>query len=75
MRKFIGENEMNLTDERVAELVAKKMVGSNTSEEDLAVQIFLEAILLPETEEAYGMEQMRDYIKRFMQQHPTNQTL
>lgn len=65
-RRFIGKNERKLNDSQVAKLIASKVYNATITDEDFAVQVFVEALVLPKDVEAYGEESMCEYIKVFM---------
>lgn len=63
---MIPENEMNLIDGDVAKLIAKKVCSPCTNKDDLAVQLFLEALVLPKDCNSYTDAEFERYILDFM---------
>lgn len=57
---------MNLTDNDVAKLIASKVYNPSTNREDFAVQLFLEALVLPKNCDGYTDAEFEGYILEFM---------
>lgn len=73
MKQFIESNEREFTDKKVAKLLASKVYGIQATDEDFAVQIFIETLVLPKNKTYYSENEMIEYITRFIdnrKQHP-----
>lgn len=64
------ENEMGLTDKKVAFLLANQIIhDSDDASSRFAVQIFIESLVLPTNCNHYTVEMMADYILKFMKKY------
>ncbi len=73
MKQFIESHEREFTDKKVAKLLASKVYGIQATDEDFAVQIFIETLVLPKNKTYYSENEMIEYITRFIdnrKQHP-----
>lgn len=59
-------NVMNFTDADVAKSIAKQMANPTFTKKEYAVQLFLEALVLPNDCSSYSDDKLEEYILDFM---------
>lgn len=59
-------NEMDLTKEEIAKLMTELIFKNNITKKEYALQVFMEALILPEDVTTYGEETFEKYLLDFM---------
>ena len=55
-----------MTNKEIAEILAKRCVGTNTDKLHFAMQLFVEEVVLDDSVEAYDEKEMEQYILEYL---------